>query len=356
LGYSTPVAAAGAAFGAVTGAAAGLLWLLRCWGSRPRPAAAKRADAPGWLAMSRQLVYYAFPISLGALVVPLMNNVDVVTVVNLLKGAGEGQLAATTDFGLLTGRAFKLMMFPTTLASGIGIAVMPAVSEAFTLGFRKLMSDRIDMAIRLTILLSLPAAMGLALLAEPVDIALFKDAAGAPTIEIMAIATVFASLQMTIAAVLQGSGWVYLPVLNLLAAGMVKLACNLLLVPTYGIRGAAAATVISYLTATVLNMVSMARCLGERMRWRNWVLKPTIATFIMSAAVFAAERQWLAMGGLDWARVWVALACCAICGIGVAVYLAALLAAGGLSAKELESVPRFGPQLVVWCSRIGLLR
>jgi PST family polysaccharide transporter len=356
-GYGKHLAAAGAAFGAVTGAFAGMVLLLYYWiFKHPESELLPAVRAISSRALSRQLIYYAFPISLGALVVPLMNNIDVITVVNLLKHSGEGQSLATTEFGLLSGRAFKLMMLPTTLASGIGIAVMPAVSEAFTLGFRRLMSERIDTAIRLTMMLALPAAMGLALLAKPIDVALFKDTAGYETIQMMSIATVFASVQTTVAAILQGAGWVYLPVLNLVIASVVKLSTNLIWVPAYGIRGAAAATVIAYALAMVLNFLAMFRHLEQPMRWGRWLGKPLVATFIMSAGVYAMHIQWLRWGGWHATRPETAVASAVMIGIGMIVYGISLLATGGMNEKECRSIPRIGPSLATFFLKIGLLR
>lgn len=355
-GYGEAMAAAGAAFGAVTGAVAAFLMLSYDWLHRhpegDREDAQIRTSA---YVLSKQLIYYAFPISLGALVVPLMNNVDVVTVVNLLKQSGESQSIATTHFGLLTGRAFKLMMLPTSLASGIGIAVMPAISEAFTLGFRKMISDRVDTAIRLTMLLSLPAGVGLALLAAPVDIALFKDAAGTETIRIMAVATVFASIQSTVAAVLQGCGWMYLPVVNLVIAAVVKLVGNVVLVPVYGIQGAAAATVISYAVAAILNLVAMRKLFKTPLAWSAWIVKPLFSVVVMGGVVYALERQWSAMGGALFPRLATALWAVVAVGIGVTVYGIAGLAAGTIKPYELSRVPVIGQRLVHWCTKIGLV-
>jgi PST family polysaccharide transporter len=356
-GFGREFAAAGAAFGAVTGAAAALLLLAYYWVAKhPSALTERRPHGTSARVLARQLLYYAFPISLGAMVVPLMNNVDVVTVVNLLKSAGASQGAATTDFGLLTGRAFKLMMLPTTLASGIGIAVMPAVSEAFTLGFRRLMSERIDTAIRLTVLIALPASVGLAMLAVPVDIALFKDDAGARVIQIMACATFFASVQTTAAAILQGAGWVYLPVLNLALASLAKLVGNLFLVPIYGIEGAAFSTVLSYAVATTLNFSGMYRCTGERIHWRSWVVKPAVAAFMMGAFVYAAASQWRIWGGLSWDRVGIAAASGIIIVIAVVIYAVALLLTGALTERDIAAVPRVGPRLAFWCRRLGWVR
>ncbi len=356
-GYGKADAAAGAAFGAVTGAGAGLLLLIYYWLARhPRAEVQARGQSAPASTLARQLLYYAFPISLGALVVPLMNNVDVVTVTNLLKEAGESQQAATTDFGLLSGRASKLMMFPTTLAAGIGIAVMPAVSEAFTLGFRRLVSERIDTAIRLTVMIALPASIGMALLATPIDVALFKDDAGAKTIQVMACATVFASVQSTAAAALQGTGWMYLPVFNLLAASGVKLLGNLMLVPHYGIVGASASTVVSYATATALNVWALQNRLGEQIRWSRWVVKPAVATFIMGGFVYAMESQWKLWGGFDWDRTWTLLFSGMIVMAATLIYTAALVLTGALTARELASVPKIGPTLAALFQRLGWVR
>ncbi|KPV44652.1 putative polysaccharide biosynthesis protein [Alicyclobacillus ferrooxydans] len=356
-GYGKEIAAAGAAFGAVTGALSGLILLLFYWRRRhPDRNAGEAAHQVKTSTLVRQLIYYAFPISLGALVVPLMNNIDVVTVVNLLKHTGDAQGAATTEFGLLSGRASKLMMLPTTLAAGIGIAVMPAVSEAFTLGYRRLMNERIDMAVRLTVMLALPAAAGLALLAGPVDVALFKDTAGADTIRIMAYATVFASLQTTLAAVLQGSGSVYLPVYNLLIACVVKAIGNIMLVPAYGIRGAATATVISYGVAAALNLSGMNRRIETKTLWLRWFGKPLLATLIMSGFVYALLRQWSTWHPFVGHRLEAGLACLVLILIGIIIYGAALLASSAVVERELRQVPRVGDGIANLCIKLGLVK
>lgn len=355
-GYGEAASAAGAAFGAVTGAVAGMIALGYFWRKRGKVVPKVRVQGPSTAGLTRRLLYYAFPISLGALVVPLMNNLDVMTVVNLLKSHGWSQVAATTQFGLLSGRAYKLMMLPTTLAAGIGIAAMPAISEAFTLRNRVLMSERIDTAIRLTLLLALPATVGLMVLARPVDITLFQDGAGTGVIQFIAAAIVFASIQTTLAAVLQGAGWVYLPVVNLLFAGVLKLVANLVLVPHFGIEGAAIATGVSYTAAAVLNFAAVSRHLGVPMQWRRWVVKPMMATFIMFGVVYALERQWFTMGGLNAGRISAAVASTVIISVGIFVYALALFVSGNLSHTEIASVPKIGPRLVSWFTRLGLIR
>ncbi len=355
-GFNKSVSVAGAAFGAVTGAIGGLATILFYGWRQAKTEANQRKTGPSSRYLTKRLLHFALPISLGALIVPLMNNVDVMTVVNLLKDTGETQGLATTQFGLLSGRAFKLMMLPTTLAAGIGIAVMPAISEAFTRGFRRLISTRISLALRMTILLALPATIGLIVVAEPVNYALFRDGAGTGVIRVLAFAILFASLQTTVAAVLQGAGWVYLPVIYLLVACCVKFVANLWLVPRYGIHGAAIATVFSYSLAAVLNMGAMVKLLNEKIQWMTWFVRPLIATFIMFGVVFALYTEWTKLGGVQLGRGGAAISSLVIMTVGIVVYGFAILASGSLSLEELSSVPKIGPTLVQWFTRLGLVQ
>ncbi|EPZ53191.1 polysaccharide biosynthesis protein [Alicyclobacillus acidoterrestris] len=351
VGASERVSAAGAAFGAVTGALAGCLTIFFYWRRRHEqiPVDTQRGVIQRG-AVTKKLIYYAFPISIGALVVPLLHNVDVITVVNLLKRVGEGQNLATTQFGLLSGRAFKLVTLPTTLAAGIGVAVMPAISDAFTRGYRDLLVNRVDMALRLTVLFALPATLGLLVVAKPMNVALFTDAKGTGAIQVLALSILFASLQTTTAAVLQGAGWIYRPIVYMLVSCVVKLVANFIFVPRFGIAGAALATVLSYFVAAALNLLAVRRLFGA-LDLGRWFYRPMLATTVMSGAVFALARQWDKFGGEALGRLPAVGAVMLILSVGVIVYIFAILVSGSLSEEELMSVPHIGPFLARVCRR-----
>lgn len=363
LGYGEGVAAAGAAFGAFTGGVAGLITiLLFAWRKRhyfrhdvrfQNKVAAQRT----WTVV-KKLCWYALPVSLGALVVPLMNNVDVITVVNLLKKCGFTQAQSTEMFGLLTGRAFKLMLLPTTFASAIGTALMPAIAAAIAKRDQVLVSYRMEMAMRLTMLVALPSAIGLALLAEPIDIMLFKDNQGTQAIIAIAAATLFSSIQLTTSSILQGIGVVYIPVRNLFLGALAKLGLNFLLVPILGINGAALATVISYLIATILNMFALYKYTGVVFDLRAMLWRPLFATFFLGVAAYGMVEyigphlQGVTQDG----RVLAALtSLLAIGGAGL-VYGVALMATGSVTRADIAAVPKFGPRLASFFAKLGLIR
>lgn len=366
MGLGESMAAAGAAFGAVTGGLAGMLamgwffWRYRQPKQRARMTARGfdrplREERLSTRAITKKLLYYAVPVSLGALVIPIISNVDALTVTNLLKDGGLSQMAATRDFGILSGRAFKLMMFPAALASSIGVALMPSVSAAYALRDHLDTAARALMGLRLTLLFALPAAIGLCLLARPIDIALFRDSAGFHSIQILGFATLFSTLQIALAASLQGVGAVYLPLRSLLIGTAAKIGLNWVLIPRLGIDGAALATVGSYMLACGLNFVALVQLLPMRISWRDLVLKPLSATFIMGAFTFAMYTQWQRSVPVSWdPRLSAVLITLAAVAVAACIYAVALVMTGTLSETEVASLPRVGERLARLLRRMGL--
>ncbi len=367
LGYGDAAAAGVAAFGAVTGGLAGLaamiVYALHMRGRRLGPAGGlpdvgkpgpvptrslatvptiRSAARTSTWEIAKRLLYYALPVSLGALIVPLTSNVDVLTVTNLLKAGGVTQLFATREFGLLAGRAFKLMMFPAALASSVGIAMLPAVAHANARGDRDATTRQVVAGLRLTILFALPAAFGMLLFARPIDILLFKDAAGYRSIQILAVAVLLSALQIALAAVLQALGAVYVPVRSLLLGIIIKFALNFLLVPRLGIDGAALATVLSFAVATWMNWRALRKRLGLHLPWRQVVIKPAAATAVMAAFCYALAVEWQRTVQLQPQRLDAAAEVTAALAVAVAFYGVMLVLTGALAEEEVAALPAVG--------------
>jgi len=366
LGYGASAAAAAAASGAVSGGVAGIaamgyfFWRYRdprhlAAGLRITPSEHLSRERLSSSAILKRLIYYAVPVSLGALVIPLTSNVDALTVTNLLKHQGASQAMATSDFGLLAGRAFKLMMLPAALASSIGTALMPSVSQAHALRDARDTSARILLGLRVAVLFSLPAAAGLFILGRPIDIALFRNAAGYHSIQILGLATFFSSVQIALAASLQGLGRVYAPLYSLVIGTVLKVALNFILVPRYGIDGAAIATSVSYAVAAMLNFVAVAKLMELKMTLTSHFVKPALATFVMGAVTFAVYNQWQRMAFDLPQRSSAAFVTLLTVGVGAIVYFFMLVLVGALGEQELIVVPKVGPLLARTFRKLGLL-
>ncbi|MGN7765795.1 putative polysaccharide biosynthesis protein [Paenibacillus sp. 22594] len=359
--------AAGALLGSAGGGAAGLLIMLlylrrhRRRQAEPELAAASEVVAEtSWTqeqttaapaspkASTRiwQLLAYGLPVMLGALAVPLIGLVDVFTVPRLLSSGGS-EAAAMAQFGIYN-RGLPLVQIVTMLATSLSVVFIPALAEAKYRGDLGLIQTRVSLSLRWFWLLGLAASAGLAVLAEPINVALYGDASGSSTMTWLAFTAAGGTVSIISAALLQGLGAVRAPALHLLAAALLKAALNLLLVPQQGITGAAIASVAAHGFAAALNVLLLHRQGHLRLRLADALLRPALllaGLALAAAAVSYATGAAADAAGLGGSRTAAlaqsllgVLAGCAVFAIGAVVLRL-------LSESELRQLPGFGPRL-----------
>lgn len=359
-GFGVVYAGAGAVFGAFTGAAAGLVVLLFYWNQNRKQMSPLRREASSFPRESmgklvRQLVALSIPISLGALVLPLFSLADSFTVSNLLEAAGWSKQRAVEWKGIFD-RGQPLIQFASFFATALSLSVVPAIAEAQTRRDEKGTGERSSLALRLTLLMGFPASLGLALVARPTNIMLYKDGAGSEALAILAITTLFSTLAMTSSGILQGMGKVVLPARNLVIGVGVKLVGNALLIPMMDIRGAALATVLGYAAAAVLNLLAIRERIGSLFRLGSAKFPLLLSTLLMGWVV------WVTVQGMTWLTAdWslrLSMTATSLSGVvvGAVVYGLALLGLGVVRRRDLERVPKIGGKLVPLLERFHLLK
>lgn len=293
-----------------------------------------------------KLLAYGVPVMLGALAIPLIGLVDVFTVPRLLSSMGS-EVEAMAQFGVYN-RGLPLVQIITMIATSLSVVFIPALAEAKYRGDMKLIETRCSLSLRWFWLLGLAASAGLAVLAEPINMALYGDTAGSTTMIWLAFTAVGGTISIISAALLQGLGYVRAPAMHLLAAAVLKAALNLLLIPQQGITGAAIAGVAAYLFAAALNVLLLYRQGHLRLRLADALARPALLT--AGLAVAAAAASWGAgaaatAAGFGGGRT--ASLAQSLLGVlaGCAVFAVGAIALRLLSENELRQLPGFGPSL-----------
>jgi O-antigen/teichoic acid export membrane protein len=289
----------------------------------------------------KKVVAYAIPISLGALVLPLFQLMDSLTIPRILSLSGWETDLAKQARGIYA-RGHPLVQFAAFFATALSLALVPSISEAKARHHLGQIVNRAQAALKLTFLVGLGAAVGLAVLARPINIMFYMNDDGTTTIAVLAFVAIFSTLSMTSGAVLQGMGYVTLPARHLLVGVGVKTVLNVLLLPFLGITGAALASVAGYLTAASLNIRSLYRMLPLTWLNKKAVLWPLAAALFMGVVVGLVK--WLLLAVLPpviaperLLNLLVTLLCLPV---GVAVYGMFLLRLGILTRQELSLIPR----------------
>ncbi len=290
LPYGLEYAAAGAAFGAVPGAVTGLLVLsffyvkYRKYWQLPENTIGVlgvKRESVGKLA--KRLALLALPVSFANSVVPLTSSIDMLLVPNRLINSGFAVEEATTLFGYLAGMAQPLLLLATIPTTSLAASLVPAISEAFTLGDRESVEKKAATAVKLCCLLTVPAAVGMGALAEQLSLLLYGTAKAGVAMLNAAPALCLLGMQQVTAGILQGIGKINVPMVNMLSGLAAKVAAVWFLTnATWGIAGAAWATNINFGLAALLNVLFLRRY-GIDFYWTQLV-KILAASLVMGIA------------------------------------------------------------------------
>ncbi len=295
IGYGVQWGAAGAIGGVTIGTVLGLIALLvySAFARRKLPEFSRAALSKGKSCavvrtgrqILKQLVYIAIPITLGVSVFTLTSLIDTAMVMNLLKGLGHVEAERLSMYGYLL-RAITMFNMPPTIISAIAISVVPAIASALALGNKWLASETAKSALRITILISVPCAVGLCVLASPILRLLYHDSGYYQLLNIMGLAVAMVTIVQVGNAILQANGRVWTPVLNMLVGGFVKIFVNYTLVgnPAINIYGAPVGTFLCYFTVAVLNLIAIKRITGIKYEAADFLIRPLASGIVMGVA------------------------------------------------------------------------
>ncbi|HNX93037.1 MAG TPA: polysaccharide biosynthesis protein, partial [Syntrophomonas sp.] len=314
--------AAGATFGAVVGGVAGLIVLIIFfWRFQRQKNSQDLLYSPERSRdLASEFIRLAVPVSFGAVVLPLVQVLDAIIVPGRLMSINYTTSQATALYGQLSGMAAVLISLPTIFTISIATSLVPAVSEALASQDRRNLNDRINSGIRAGMLISLPCAAGLYVLAVQIcDLLYAAPEAGIP-LEILAFSTIVLAAFQLSSAGLQGIGRPEIAMRSLLVTGVLKVILNYSLtsVPMLNIRGAAIGTVLAFGIGSFLNLFFLKRYTDVRYETGRLV-KLLLITTAMGASVKICYGTVVGLGLHS--HLATLLAIC----IGVAVYAVLLL-------------------------------
>ena len=350
-------AAAGASFGAGPGAVVGLLVLIYFY-MRQRADFKKKmftqsADViqESSVSIISRIVKLALPVSLANIMIPVVSSIDLLIVPARLEVAGFTVEQATELFGYLTGMAVALINLPTILTASLAASLVPAVSEAFTLGDNKRIYQRTATAMRIANLITIPSFVGMFLLATPISQMLYGTPNAGVCIAILSGGIVLLGIHQVTTGVLQGLGHTTIPLVNMVISAGVKIVMSwtLTAVPSLGIKGAAWATNADFGVAALLNIYFVYRYVGFSLPWRD--------TFkAIGAAIAMGGIVLLTYDAVMGKTLHNTLATLLSIAVGSGVYGIVLLLLGGIQSRDVERVPKVGMQLAAVLRKLRLLR
>lgn len=349
LRYGLEISVAGALMGVSLSELLAMLWLAVL--QRRRGAGARalhRQAAEPARAVLYRLLALSLPIMLGASMSPIMQAADSAIVQNRLMDIGYTRELSRELFGLLSGMVYNVVNMPTVFSMALSMSLVPVVAASWSRQYVKDVRRKVHMGMKLSMLIALPSAVGLMVLARPVLDLLYGyslssqrlDVAGR-LLQMSSVGIVFLAVIQTLSGVLNGMGKVFVPVIGLGLGAVVKIVLSLVLIgnPAVNIYGAPVGTVLCYVLAAAVDYAVVARLTGLGFPLHEFFLRPALATALMAAGAWFTYRG-LEAYLLKWAVLPAVLA-------GVVIYVPAALLLRAVTAEEIRALPGGGRLLPV---------
>jgi putative peptidoglycan lipid II flippase len=342
-----PKTAQAMAIGVLVG---GVLQLALCWGSTHRAGVKLRLLPPKMTPRVKELLILILPATLGGGIY----YVSQLFYAYFATSLPEGSL-------VYLGFADRLNQLPLAIiGSALGTAILPTISRYVGSGDSKGAANVQSQAVELSMLLTLPAAVALAVAAGPIVAALFQGgrftAEDADTTALV-LSIIVAGLPAYVLIKVLTPGFyarkdMKTPVIIAVAALAVGITLNFILIPVMGISALALNTALSaWLNAFILYVLLRAR---GHFRIEGWLWSRIIRQALAAAAMAAA--LWFVGNALEGffsgsaGRRLVGVA--ALVSVGGAVYFALAWITGGMNRddilillrKKKVAAPEGGPE------------
>lgn len=291
-----------------------------------------------------RIVRYSLPITIGVFAVYAANLIDMRFTKSRLITAGFSSYDASSLYGILTTQFQKIMNIPLVISTAMAATIIPSVSAASVIKDTGLLSRKINESLRAIFLITVPAALGLAVLAKPVITILFPaNVHGWGLLEIGSTVVVLMSLVQVQGAILQGIGKTHLPTIHMVIALILKVIINynLIAIRSININGAVIGSLACYGLAAVLNHFSIKKYTGVPVNYKSIFLRPLSVSLTMGFLVLLSYRglQLLLSGNIA-SAYWLNLIAASVSMLlGGLVYFLGMIRIKGITAEDLKRLP-----------------
>lgn len=246
-----------------------------------------------------------------------------------------------TNWGIFSGQSMTVSNIPIAFASAMAAAMLPSVAQLMATNQVETVKEKIGVAIKSTMMISIPCAVGLFVLAKPVMFFLFPRADEVVTIAarllmMLSLSVVFYALSTLNSQILQGLGRLNAPIINAGFALVIQtvVAVILLLYTDLDLYSMAIANTLYSGMMCALNQYSVYRAIGYKQEWKYTFLIPALASVVMGGVAYGTYKGLYLVTHSMRVSLLPAVLVAAI------VYFVVMIKGKGLSEQELRGFPK----------------
>lgn len=349
--------AAGATLGTVLGALIALVFLIFViWAYRGQMTRQYRTDRSGredsYRHILKVLVLTAVPILFSTAIYNINQILDLTIFNHIMDAQGYVEEEYMALQGIYSGKYDTLVNVPLSIPWALCSSVVPSLTAAVATRSRKLVHEKIDQTLRLTMVITIPCGVGFLVLASPLMVLLYNDASKTPAYLLMlgSVVVVLYGWSSISNSILHGLNHISSPAKNACIALVVHLAAFVVMMTAFkmNVYALAAGNIVFAACMCWLNQRKVHKVCGFRMNIMDTFIKPLIASAVMGIVTYAAHLVLDLLIGGRWIPTIIAIF------IAMIVYVVVVLKIGTLSDEDIEALP-MGARLLRLCRRLHLM-
>lgn len=265
------------------------------------------------------------------------------TIYQIVLMNGKNVIESDVAFGLSAyAKANKIANIPIAMATAMASTMIPRLSAYIATEKTTEAKAQVDKAIKVIMFISIPAAVGMAVLSKPIMKVLFPQpdslSKASIMLSILAVTIVLYGCSTITQAVLQSIGKLSLPIINALIA--VILHAGIMVLFMYILPEGAAlycyggATILYALILAILNGISVKKHLGYSQELDKTFLRPMISAVAMGVVVFLVYYGLFRLTNINIIALLIAVV------LGIIIYLFLCIKWKAVDEDELNAIPK----------------
>ncbi len=300
----------------------------------------------------KALLVTIVPVILSQTVYQISGVLDGSLFGHIMAGKGLDEDTRNAFWGIYSNKYNLLINVPVSIASAMGVAIIPSLVASKAGGTNYEVKNKVHLAVKFNMIIAIPAAVGMGVLASPILRLLFGDARELPAylIRFGSVAIVLFALSTITNAVLQGINKMKLPVIHSAISLGIHIVLLYILLKYFNLStyGLVIGNVTFSLVVCILNWISVGKNLNYKQEVKKTFLIPTACSAIMGVMAYLTYYGLHRLTGMN------SISTLAAVMVAVVVYCCLLLLFKGVTEEELHEMP-MGRTLARIAGRLHLI-
>lgn len=212
--------------------------------------------------LCKRVIYEGITISISSMLLILLQLADSLNLYSLLIGNGMADEKAKMMKGIYD-RGQPLIQIGSIISTSMALSIVPLITKNRQKESKKDLMGNIHFSLLVSYFIGLGATVGLIGIIEETNSMLFENDTGSNVLAVLFFVIFFNALIVTLMSILQGLGHSLFPAVLIILGFIGKYVLNISLVSSYGIFGAAYASLVVLFIILLLMVVKLRRIVKE---------------------------------------------------------------------------------------------